>query len=121
MRLTGWGNLALIALMGALAWSLVKAATSPDAQSTARSGSEIFTPAHPSAAEAVRSFFNVRRPAVQPIAFPHMVHLANGLDCDTCHSGTDVGPEASLPGVKFCMSCHMVIAADRPEIKKIAA
>jgi hypothetical protein len=122
MRRTGWGKLLVIALMGTLAWSLVKAASSPSAQSSAAGNTEIFTPAHPTALDAVRSFFNWRRAVVQqPIAFPHMVHLANGLDCDTCHSGTDVGPEASLPSVKFCMSCHMVIAADRPEIKKIAA
>jgi Cytochrome c7 and related cytochrome c len=121
MRRATWGKLLVIALTGTLAWSLVKAASSPDAQSSASGDSEIFTPAHPTALEAVRSFFNWRTAAVQPIAFPHSVHLANGLECDSCHNGTDVGPEASLPSVKFCMSCHMVIAVDRPEIKKIAA
>jgi len=121
MRLTNWGKLLVIALMGILAWSLIKAASSADAQSSASGDSEVFSPAHTTALEAVRSFFNWRRAAVQPIAFTHTVHLANGLACDACHSGTDVGPEASLPGVKFCMSCHMVIAVEKPEIKRIAA
>ena len=58
---------------------------------------------------------------VQPIAFTHTVHLANGLQCEFCHVGVDQGPEARIPGVAVCMTCHQVIAADRPEIKKIAA
>ena len=35
--------------------------------------------------------------------------------------GVDQGPDAAIPSVKFCMSCHLVIAKDRPEIKKVAA
>ena len=58
---------------------------------------------------------------VQPIAYTHTVHLANGLQCVFCHVGVDQGPEAQIPGVTVCMTCHQVIAADRPEIKKIAA
>ena len=121
MRLKIWGMLLVIALAATLAWSLVKAAPAAGAQSSAGGDPEVFTPAHPTVLEAIRSFFNWRHAAVQPIAFTHTVHLANGLECDNCHNGTDVGPEASLPGVKFCMSCHMVIAAEKPEIKKIAA
>jgi hypothetical protein len=118
-------SLLVIILAGILTWSLVEGASSAGTGSAgvpvANGDSEIFTPAHPTALDAVRSFFNWRREPVQPIAFTHTVHLANGLQCDSCHNGTDSGPQASLPGVKFCMSCHMVIATDRPEIKKIAA
>jgi hypothetical protein len=71
---------------------------------------------------AISDFLN-RHPAqpVQPIAFPHKVHLARGLQCEACHTGVDQGPDAAIPSVKFCMSCHLVIAKDRPEIKKVAA
>jgi formamidopyrimidine-DNA glycosylase len=82
---------------------------------------EVFTPSHRTVGDSVRDFLQWRRGPVQPIAFAHKVHLANGLECDNCHTGVAVGPQAVTPGVKFCMSCHMVIAADRPEIKKIAA
>ncbi len=58
---------------------------------------------------------------VQPIAYTHTVHLAKGLQCTFCHVGVDQGPEARIPGVTVCMTCHQVIATDRPEIKKIAA
>ena len=110
----------VIALAGTLAWSIVDVVSPADGQSSG-GNSEIFTPAHPTALEAVRSFFNWRRAVVQPIAYTHTVHLANGLECDTCHNGAAVGQKASLPGVKFCMSCHMVIAVEKPEIRKIAA
>jgi hypothetical protein len=118
-------GLLAIVLASILAWSRLEGASPSNAGTTgtpsANGDAGIFTPAHPTALDAVRSFFNWRREAVQPIAFTHTVHLANGLQCDSCHNGTDSGPQASLPGVKFCMSCHMVIAVDRPEIKKVAA
>ena len=31
------------------------------------------------------------------------------------------GPDARIPSVNFCMTCHQVIATDKPEIKKLAA
>lgn len=82
----------------------------------------IFTPAHRSVRAAISDFLNQHpsQPA-QPIAFPHKVHLARGLQCQVCHTGVDQGPDAAIPSVKFCMSCHLVIAKDRPEIKKMAA
>jgi hypothetical protein len=106
------------ALVGILLWSEPTGAAAPsEYQSTG-----IFTPAHPSAYAAVRDFFDMHptHPA-QPIAFTHTVHLAKGLQCDFCHAGVNQGPEARIPGVTTCMSCHQVIATDRPEIKKIAA
>ncbi len=78
-----------------------------------------FSPAHSSVRAAISEFLN-RHPAqpAQPIAFPHKVHVARGLQCQVCHTGVDQGPDAAIPSVKFCMSCHLVIAKDRPEIKK---
>lgn len=71
--------------------------------------------------DAVREFFGVRAKPVQPIAYTHKVHLANGLKCPDCHVGVDQGPDARIPSVNFCMGCHQVIATDKPEIKKLAA
>ena len=126
MRLpNGCGKRLGVALAAICAWLLVGAASlaAPGGakQSSPGGDSEIFTPAHPSVVASVRDFFHWRRDPVQPIAYTHKVHLANGLECDSCHTGAAVGPQAVIPGVKFCMSCHRVIAADRPEIKKIAA
>jgi hypothetical protein len=81
----------------------------------------VFTPAHPSAVSALLDFLSWRSEPVQPIAFPHKTHLANGLMCETCHMGVTQGAVAGIPDVRFCMSCHVVIAKDRPEIKKVAA
>jgi Cytochrome c7 and related cytochrome c len=84
-------------------------------------GATVYTPAHATAMDAVREFFGYRAKPVQPIAYTHKVHLANGLQCINCHVGVDQGPDARIPSVNFCMTCHQVIATDKPEIKKLAA
>jgi hypothetical protein len=117
--------LLLIVLAVACAWALVKAAPISHAGETDPSAyvtSGVFTTAHPTAALAVKDFldFHPEHP-VQPIAYTHTVHLANGLQCEFCHVGVDQGPEAQIPGVAVCMTCHIAIDADKPEIKKIAA
>jgi len=55
------------------------------------------------------------------MAFTHKVHVAKGIECVGCHQGVEQGPDAGLPSVKLCMTCHLAIATDRPEIKKVAA
>ena len=80
-----------------------------------------FTPAHRSVADAIRDFFSYHPTPEQPIAFTHKVHLANGLECTNCHVNVEKGAVASIPSIKFCMSCHQVVATDKPEIKKMAA
>jgi formamidopyrimidine-DNA glycosylase len=84
-------------------------------------GGDIFTPAHPSFKSAVVDFFQIRPEPVQPIAFTHKVHLEKNLTCEVCHTGVTQGPQAGIPSAKFCMACHLVIAADKPEIKKLTA
>jgi formamidopyrimidine-DNA glycosylase len=123
--LKGRGKWFLVAMVGACAWALVEAMLSagmarPPAPSLGQS-SDVFTPAHPSALASLKDFLNMRPQPVQPIAFTHQVHITNGVKCEGCHTGVTVGPEAGIPGVKFCMGCHVVIATDKPEIKKIAA
>jgi Cytochrome c7 and related cytochrome c len=82
----------------------------------------VFTTAHPTALMAVRDFLDIHpEHPLQPIAFTHTVHLANGLTCEFCHAGVDQGPDARIPGVTVCMTCHQAIATDRPAIKKVAA
>lgn len=89
------------------------------AQNTVDSG--VFTPAHRSAGEALRDFFDDYPTPVQPIAFNHKIHIAKGLKCTFCHSGATQGPQAGIPSATFCMGCHRVIAANKPEIRKLAA
>jgi hypothetical protein len=83
--------------------------------------SAVFTTAHASFYDAVREFFNLQSTPVQPIAFNHSIHIQKGLKCATCHTGVTQGPDAWIPSTNFCMVCHQVIAAQKPEIKKLAA
>ena len=118
-------RLALLLTLAVIAWPLMKSAL-PAAgrlpgESAANQNSPVFTPAHPTLWDAVKDFFGWRTPPVQPIAFTHKVHLSNGMQCVDCHAGANQGPDAGLPSVKLCMMCHQAIAADKPEIKKVAA
>jgi hypothetical protein len=91
--------------------------TTPRGQAESAS---VFTPARRTAGAAVKDFFGVRPKAVQPIAFPHDVHIAKGLACtEYCHESVTKGPVAGLPSVKTCLICHAAIATDRPIIQQI--
>lgn len=57
----------------------------------------------------------------QPIEFPHNKHTALNLECVDCHTQADIGDAATIPSIRQCMLCHEKIAADRPEIQKLAA
>ncbi len=121
----GWTLALTVAGLSAAAWVLTASSRfeeneRPPGPSSAPP-SQVFTSAHPTSFDAVKDFFNLHRTPVQPVAYTHKVHLANGMECLNCHAGVDLGREAVIPGVKFCMTCHQVIAADRPEIKKVAA
>lgn len=83
---------------------------------------QVFSPARPTFGAAARDFFGVRAEPVQPIEFPHDVHIAQGLTCtDYCHESVTKGPVAGLPSLKTCMVCHAAIATDRPRIQQLAA
>jgi len=120
-----WVRAWVVIVLSVLGWTLLERTLPADGQ---RSGSPppaqsspVFTTAHPTVVDAVKEFFNQRPKAVQPIAFPHKTHLANSMPCTDCHTGVDKGPEARIPSVNLCMTCHQAIATDRPEIKKVAA
>jgi len=107
------GLLLLVAAAGGVA----ACHTTPRSQAESTS---VFTPARRTAGAAVKDFFGVRPKAVQPIAFPHDVHIAKGLACtEYCHESATKGPIAGLPSVKTCLICHAAIATDRPIIQQI--
>jgi len=61
-----------------------------------------------------------RQPPTQPIAFPHDIHAGRlGLDCTFCHVFVDRSPQAGVPTVEKCMSCHQSIALENPEVQKL--
>ncbi|MBM4195085.1 MAG: cytochrome C [Gemmatimonadetes bacterium] len=63
----------------------------------------------------------VGRSPVQPVAFPHPVHVNTlKMNCVYCHSSAFKSPDPGLPSVSTCMGCHTLVAGDRPEIKKLA-
>ncbi|MCC7007982.1 MAG: cytochrome c3 family protein [Acidobacteria bacterium] len=85
-----------------------------------RSG--VFTTARPSVMAAVREHFDLRAEPVQPVEFPHNIHIEKGLKCtDFCHATVTKGPRAGLPSVKTCMMCHAALATDKPRIQQITA
>lgn len=64
-------------------------------------------------------YYNGKKPD-QPIAFNHNLHIEKvGLECTHCHQYTDKSPQAGIPSVSICMSCHESAAIDRPEVKKL--
>jgi len=61
------------------------------------------------------------KPSVQPINFPHSVHVQTyKIDCQYCHADARRSEYAGIPSVERCMGCHKIVAADKPEIKKLA-
>ena len=44
-----------------------------------------------------------------PVAFPHSVHVDQGLECKMCHAKIESSSslaEANLPHTKMCKDCH---------------
>ncbi len=81
----------------------------------------VFTTSRASLFDALKEYLGLQSTPVQPLAFNHKIHLQKGLQCTSCHAGVTQGPDAGIPSVSFCMACHQVIAAQKPEIKKLAA
>ena len=56
----------------------------------------------------------------QPIAFPHTIHAGRlGIPCTFCHVNAPRSPQATVPPLSVCMTCHETIALDRPEVQKL--
>ncbi len=58
-------------------------------------------------------------PPVQPIAYSHKQHLAQGLTCVTCHATATTEDRATLPPTATCMGCHATVKTDGAEIQKL--
>jgi hypothetical protein len=59
-------------------------------------------------------------PPEQPIPYSHKTHLALGLQCQECHPNPEPGDRMTLPAANQCMTCHSIIAKDKPAIQKLA-
>ena len=82
----------------------------------------VFTTTRPTMGAAINDFLSRTPTPVQPIEFPHNVHVAKKIACtEYCHESVTSGPVAGLPSVRTCMICHDAIAVDRPRIKQITA
>ncbi len=58
---------------------------------------------------------------VQPIAFSHKQHAGDlKIDCRFCHFNAERGKHAGVPPMSVCMSCHNVVASEKPDIRKLA-
>lgn len=56
----------------------------------------------------------------QPIEFPHDIHVkVNKINCMYCHTYARRSKVAGIPPTSKCMGCHMIIATDKPRIKKL--
>ena len=64
----------------------------------------------------------IGRSPEQPVKFPHPVHVNTlQMNCAFCHNTANQSPDAGLPAVGSCMSCHAIVGRDRPEIQKLVA
>jgi hypothetical protein len=60
------------------------------------------------------------RAPLQPIAFSHKIHAGdNTIPCLFCHRSAPRSPVAGIPAVADCRACHLFIAQNAPEIKKL--
>jgi hypothetical protein len=54
---------------------------------------------------------------VQPVAFPHDVHVNQlGMDCRYCHSYVEVSSASNVPTTQTCMNCHQQVLANDPRL-----
>ena len=62
----------------------------------------------------------------QPINFPHPKHAGAvkdgglGMNCLYCHNTANKSFDVGMPAVNTCMGCHLIVAAGKPEIQKLA-
>ena len=56
----------------------------------------------------------------QPLPYSHKTHIALGLECRRCHTNPDPGNQMMFPATTVCMTCHSIIAKDKPAIVKLA-
>jgi hypothetical protein len=58
---------------------------------------------------------------VQPIPFNHKLHIQTAkMTCNDCHEQRGNGTTLAMPQPPKCMQCHVGIATDKPDIKRLA-
>jgi quinoprotein glucose dehydrogenase len=62
-----------------------------------------------------------RSAEAMPVPFDHSRHAALKIECAYCHKTSMSGARAGFPQAADCMVCHRSVAAERPEIRKLAA
>lgn len=61
-----------------------------------------------------------RKAPDQPINYSHEIHVGKlNLECLFCHETADKSTFAGVPSVSKCMSCHVAVKTDSPEIQKL--
>ncbi len=63
-------------------------------------------------------------PVVQPVAFPHRVHVDSetvGLSCDICHAGALTQTGAGIPPLWLCASCHAAMPTESDAARDLKA
>jgi formate-dependent nitrite reductase cytochrome c552 subunit len=56
-----------------------------------------------------------------PEIFNHKRHASLQLECAYCHKNAASGERAGFPVASACMACHREVAADKSEIRRLAA
>ena len=57
---------------------------------------------------------------VQPVPFPHDVHVQQlGMDCRYCHSFVEVAAHSNIPTTQVCMNCHQQVQRDNPQLQAV--
>jgi hypothetical protein len=114
----------VLALIGAVGCGLLDGTKPPVSAAPLLPGQStgVFTTANPTMGAALSDFLGRHPTPVQPIEFPHNVHVGKKIACtEYCHESVTMGPVAGLPSVRTCMICHNAIATDRPRIQQITA
>jgi hypothetical protein len=112
----------LLALAGGVGCQLVNrpAPAASGAPQLPGQGAGVFSNANPTFGVALSDFLMRHPDPVQPIEFPHNIHVGKEIACtEYCHAAVTQGPRAGLPSVNTCMICHSAIATDRPRIQQI--
>jgi formate-dependent nitrite reductase cytochrome c552 subunit len=57
---------------------------------------------------------------VQPVAFPHSVHVDQlGMDCRYCHHTVEKSWFSNIPSASSCMNCHNQVLKDSPLLELV--
>jgi len=114
--------LGALVLAGSVGCSFIERNVPRPAAATLLPGqsADVFTIARPTFGAALNDFFGRRPTPVQPLEFPHVIHVNKKIACtENCHEAVLTGPVAGLPSVRVCMGCHNTIATDKPRIQRI--